>query len=101
MKEAAESRIISRYSQRRDVDPLVIKLTWTFVPPIPKLFMLTLSRRSLGHGRRSVGTSNLADLKGTIQEILSLSVFFYSSCVSVCMFWKHTSRIRALELDVG
>lgn len=40
-------------------------LTWTFVPPIPKLFMLTLSRRSVGQGMRAVGTCKPADLNGT------------------------------------
>lgn len=60
-------------------------LTWTFVPPIPKLFMLTLSRRSVGHGMRVVGTCKPADLNGT-----TVAIFIVSSCsipqiLSPCM----------------
>lgn len=74
-------------------------LTWTFVPPIPKLFMLTLSRRSVGQGMRAVGTCKPADLNGTAETVLIVSSYSIPLILS-CMCLGRTSRIRALELDV-
>lgn len=83
MKEAAESKMISITWSASFIEPFhrlrgnewffVARLTWTFVPPIPKLLMLTLSRRSLGQGIHSVGTWSLADLKGTTENVLVVS----------------------------
>lgn len=80
---------------------LVIDLTWTFVPPIPKLFMLTLSRRSVGHGMRSVGTCKPADLNGTTETVIIVSARFLSPVMSSYTRSERTSRVRALELDIG
>lgn len=76
-------------------------LTWTFVPPIPKLFMLTLSRRSVGQAMRVVATCKPADLNGTAETVVIVSCCSIPLILSSCMCLGRTSRIRALELDVG